>query len=319
MNGPKTLVLVGLALFGQEALATAQVTDKQHFLLGNLELNLGMGLLSGTAEEKAYDLYDGKKISQLNWDIKQATTLHLGLAYHPLEWLSFNVGGWTRVTGSNSHMEDYDWLGDDGDDWSDYSNHPDTRLNQAWQAEVSATAWAIKRDDLALGVMAGYQRNQFAWESRGGSYIYSSEEGYRDLYGKILEELKVISYQQTYDTPYVGLVGRYTLQDWTLESRFKYSQWVKAGDYDQHYLRDLTFTGKHGNSGRMQSLAVALTYRVDSDFSVRAGIDYQVYAEAKGNVVVRHVPSGESERSGNNASSQAVRTIVSNVAVSYRF
>lgn len=319
MNLRKTLVLLGMVTLGQEALANAQVTDEQRFQLGDLELSVGMGLLSGHAEEKVYDPYDGEKISQLNWDIKQATTLHLGLTYHPLEWLSLDVGGWTRVAGGNSHMKDYDWLGDEGEGWSHYSDHPDTRLNKAWQAEVSATVWALKRDDLALGVTAGYQRSQLGWESSGGRYTYSSEGDYRDQTGAFLKDEKLIGYQQTYDTPYIGLVGRYTLQDWTLESRFKYSQWVKARDYDQHYLRDLTFTGNHGNSGQMQSLALALTYRVDPQLSIKAGFEYQVHAEAKGGTLIKHQPSGQSQNVDGDSSSQASRTLLSSMALTYQF
>lgn len=319
MNVSKTLVLVGLVAFAPQVWASAQVSREEQFQVGALELSVGMGLLTGKAEEKAYDTDDGEKISQLNWDIKQATTLHLGLAYHPLDWLSLNLAGWTRVAGGNSHMKDYDWLGDEGEGWSDYSTHPDTRLHKAWQAEVSATAWAFKNENLALGVMAGFQRSELGWESRGGRYTYSSEGNYRDRNGKFLDDVKVIAYQQTYDTPYVGLVGRYTLQDWTLESHFKYSQWVKARDFDNHYLRDVTFAGNHGNSGRMQSLAMALSYRVDPQLSVKAGFDYQVYSEAKGSVLARHEPSGRSRNFAGDAGSQAARTLLSSVALTYQF
>lgn len=319
MNGPKTLVLLGLVAVAPQIWADAKVSREQLFQVGDLELSVGMGLLSGKAEEKVYDARDGHKNSQLDWEVKQATTLHFGLAYHPLNWLSLNMAGWTAVTGSNSHMKDYDWMGDDDEGWTDYSNHPDTRLTKAWQAEASATAWALKHDNLALGVMAGYQRSQLGWQSRGGSYIYSSKHGYRDQTGTFAADEKGISYQQTYDTPYVGLVGLYTWNDWTLDSRFKYSQWVKARDYDQHHLRHLTFTGNNGNSGRMQSLALGLTWRVDPQMSLRAGFDYQVYAEAKGSYLARHIPSGETQRVGGKAGSQASRTLLSSVALTYQF
>jgi outer membrane protease len=317
MNGRNTLVMLGLVALGQEAMANAQVTREQQLQVGSVELNLGVGLLSGKSEEKVY--YRGEKLSQLNWDIKQVPTLHLGLTYHALDWLSLDVRGWTRMSAGNSHMRDYDWLDADEAGWSDRSDHPDTRLKNAWQAEFAATAWALKREDLALGVMAGYQRSQFDWQTRGGSYIYSSKYGYRDVVGEFPAGQKVISYQQTYSTPYVGLVGIYNRQNWTLESRFKYSQWVQARSYDNHYLRDLTFTGNHGNTGQMQSIAVALSYRVNPKLSVKAGIDHQFYAEAKGNTLITHVPSGRSGRTGSNSSGQANRTTLSTLAVAYRF
>ena len=316
MNGRNTLVLLGLVALGQEAVANAQVTNEQRLQVGSVELSLGVGLLNGKAEEKVYD--DGEKLSQLNWDIKQVPTLHLGLTYHALDWLSLDVRGWTRMSGGNSHMKDYDWFDDDAD-WSHYSDHPDTRLKNAWQAELAATVWALKRDDLAIGVMAGYQRSQFDWQTRGGSYIYSSDYGYRDRTGEFAAGVKGISYQQTYDTPFLGLVGIYTLQNLTFEGRFKHSQWVKARDFDTHHVRDLTFAGNHGNTGRMQSMALGLTYNFNPQFTVKAGVDHQVYAEAKGNSLIEHSPTGWSARTGKNSSSQAGKTTVSTLAVAYRF
>ncbi|WP_177325380.1 omptin family outer membrane protease [Pseudomonas sp. CFII64] len=316
MNGRNTLVMLGLFALGQEAMANAQITKEQQLQVGSVELNLGVGLLNGKSEEKVYNR--GEKLSQLNWDIKQVPTLHLGLTYHALDWLSLDVRGWTRMSAGNSHMKDYDWAYEDAD-WSHYSDHPDTRLKNAWQAELAATVWGLKRDDLALGVMAGYQRNQFEWQARGGRYIYSSEDGYRDLAGELPAGAKVISYKQSYATPFLGLVGIYNHQKWTLEGRFKYSQWVNARDFDTHHMRDLTFAGNHGNTGRMQSVALGLTYSFNPQFSVKAGLDHQIYAEAKGNTLITHVPSGRSGRTGSNSSSQANRTTVSSLAVAYQF
>lgn len=317
MNGRKALVLLGLAVIGQEVLADAQVTNEQKLRLGSIELNLGVGLLNGKSQEKVYDL--GQKLSELNWDIKQVPTLHLGLAYHPRDWLTLDVRGWTRMSGGNSHMKDYDWLDGEDADWTHYSNHPDTRLKSAWQAEFSATGWALKRENLALGVMAGYQRSQFDWQAWGGSYVYSSDAGFRDLAGDFPANQKGISYRQTYATPFLGLVGLYNHQSWSVEGRFKYSQWVKARDFDTHHMRDLTFAGNNGNKGRMQSVAFALSYNFNPQFSVKAGIDHQVYSEAKGSALIRHAPSGGSLRTEPNSNSQANRTTISTLAVAYQF
>jgi len=130
---------------------------------------------------------------------------------------------------------------------------------------------------------------------------------------------KVISYKQSYATPFLGLVGIYNHQNWTLEGRFKYSQWVKARDFDTHHMRDLTFAGNHGNTGRMQSVALGLTYSFNPQFSVKAGLDHQVYAEAKGSMLLKNKTTGNSQRYGDDASSQANRTTVSTLAVAYQF
>jgi outer membrane protease len=317
MNGRKTLVLLGLVALGQEALADAQVTNEQKLKLGSVEFSLGAGLLNGRSLEKVYE--NGEKLSQLNWDIKQVPTLHLGLTYHPTDRLSLDLRGWTRMSGGDSHMKDYDWRAGEDAGWTDYSNHPDTRLKNAWQAELAATFWAFKREDLALGVMAGYQRSHFDWQSRGGSYIYSSEHGFRDEAGDFQRGEKGISYQQTFSTPFLGLVGLYNLNNWTLEGRFKYSQWVKARDFDNHHARQTTFTGHNGNKGQMHSLALALSYHFNSQFSVKAGVDHQVYAESRGSMLIRDYAEGDSWHTEDDSSSQANRITMTSLAVSYQF
>lgn len=312
----KALVVLGMVAFGLDALADAQVTNEQKMRLGSVELSLGMGLLNGRSQEKVYDR--GEKLSELNWDIKQVPTLHLGLTHHPRDWLSLDVRGWTKMGGGKSHMTDYDWRYGRSAGWSDYSNHPDTRLKNAWQGEFSATAWALKREDLALGVMAGYQRSQFDWEARGGSYIYSYS-GLRDEVGSFQKGAKGISYRQTYATPFLGLAGLYSRQGWTLEGRYKYSQWVKPTDFDTHHMRNTTFDGKHGNRGRMQSLALALSYNFNPQLSVKAGIDHQVYSEAKGRAQITDYQKSERWRTPDNSSSQSNRTTVSSLAIAYQF
>ncbi|MGV6394729.1 omptin family outer membrane protease [Pseudomonas caspiana] len=319
-NGRKTLLLftaLGLSALGQQAFADARVTNEQRLKVGSVDLSLGLGLLNGRSQEKVYD--DGEKLSQLTWDIKQVPTLHLGLAFHPLDWLSYDLRGWTRISGGNSHMKDYDWLSDEDVGWTHYSDHPKTRLKNAWQVEFAATARALKREDLSVGVTAGYQRSRFDWDSKGGSYTYSSENGLRDREGSFPDGLKVISYQQTYDTPYLGLVGLYNLHNWTLESRFKYSNWVRSRDFDNHHLRATTFSSDNGNTGRMQSLALGLTYNVNRQLSVKAGIDHQVYTSTKGNTLIKDAFLGWSGVTEPKSSAQTNRTTMTTLAVAYQF
>ena len=41
--------------------------------------------------------------------------------------------------------------------------------------------------------------------------------------------------------PYIGLVGQYRINDFEFNALFKFSDWVRAHDNDEHYMRDLTF------------------------------------------------------------------------------
>lgn len=93
MKGRKTLLWLGLAALGTEALAEAQTTREEQFQLGAVRASVGVGLLNGQAQERVYDPYSGQKISQLNWRMKQVPTLHLGLSYQPVNWLSLDLTG----------------------------------------------------------------------------------------------------------------------------------------------------------------------------------------------------------------------------------
>ena len=131
MKGAKTLVLLGLLSASTQAWAEAHVGEQQRFNLGNVEFTLGAGLLNGEAEEKVYDVDNGAKVSQLDWQLKQVPTLHLGLSWHPMRWLTLDARGWTQIAKGDSHMKDYDWLGENDEGWTDYSDHPDTRVQKA--------------------------------------------------------------------------------------------------------------------------------------------------------------------------------------------
>jgi plasminogen activator len=114
-------------------------------------------------------------------------------------------------------------------------------------------------------------------------------------------------------------VGVYGVRDWSLETRFKYSQWVKARDSDTHHARAITFAGSNGDKGRMYSLAAAPSYSFYPQLSVKAGLEHQVYAESRGYANIHVVDEGYRLRTEPNSSSQSNRTTVSSLALAYRF
>jgi plasminogen activator len=117
----------------------------------------------------------------------------------------------------------------------------------------------------------------------------------------------------------VGLVGLYQFRNWTLEGKFKYSRCVRARDHDQHHLSGVNYDGDCGNTGRMQSLAVALSYRASPQLSLRAGVDHQMYVEAKGSTLIKDTQSGDRFRIAGDAGSQSARTTMSTLALAYAF
>lgn len=249
--------------------------------------------------------------------MKNVRTLHLGAGYQPLPWLSVNASGWTAIRPGNSRMTDYDWLYED-EDWSHRSIHPDTQLDKAYQAEVSGTLWALQDQDVGLGVTLGYQVNRFQWTARGGSYLYSSRTGFRDVTGDFPDGQKVISYRQGYRTPYIGVTSYYDWQDWRVDLYGKYSRWVTAQAFDTHHLRSMTFADK-GRRAELKAVGFGVTYRFVPQFAVRAGVDYQTLGEAKGPTRMTSLETDEQVVLAGDAAGISNRTVQSNLSLSYQF
>ncbi|ENS2704669.1 omptin family outer membrane protease OmpT, partial [Escherichia coli] len=95
--------------------------------------------------------------------------------------------------------------------------------------------WLLNEPNYRLGLMAGYQESRYSFTARGGSYIYSSEEGFRDDIGSFPNGERAIGYKQRFKMPYIGLTGSYRYEDFELGGTFKYSGWVEASDNDEHY------------------------------------------------------------------------------------
>ncbi|CCG88408.1 omptin [Erwinia piriflorinigrans CFBP 5888] len=138
-------------------------------------------------------------------------------------------------------MDDTDWLDESQDAWTDYSSHPDTRLNYANEFDFNLKGWLLKEPDYRFGVMAGYQESRYSFTASGGAYNYTDDEtGLTDI-GTFPCRRVVIGYKQRFKMPYIGLVGSYRYKRFEFGGSFKYSGWVRASDNDEHYLTNTTF------------------------------------------------------------------------------
>ncbi|MBV7923558.1 omptin family outer membrane protease, partial [Yersinia pestis] len=62
--------------------------------------------------------------------------------------------------------------------------------------------------------------------------------------GNFPKGVRVIGYNQRFSMPYIGIAGQYRFIDFELNALFKLSDWVRAHDNDEHYMRVLTFREK---------------------------------------------------------------------------
>ena len=199
--------LLFLSLFIESSYAQSgrhnswQSTDKSS------SLYLTAGQATGEANELVYcqpvsGCSVDYKLSHLIWEIKDVTMLVAGFS-RTINDLTLNIEGKFGVTEGNGTMDDYDWMYTNAA-WSDWSHHDDTSVAEAmiWDINFDFRFYASNNTNLAM--VLGYKSEIWAWESRGGSYIYS-DTSYRDSTGSFTPGELGISYEQNFSMPYVGL------------------------------------------------------------------------------------------------------------------
>ncbi len=288
--GKLPVALVICSLFLAVPFADAQTVDKGRAgvtqVSEKVSVEVYSGYLRGQSLEIVYNPSTGHKESELTWSIDNAWAVGGTLALRPVDWLTLKVGGWIPVRSSNT-MDDYDWDYAGRSDWSDWSHHPYTKMNRAHMINAGVAARVAKFgptslfDRAQLEVVAGYRWFYVNWTAYGGSYIYSSKPGWRDVTGSDSDSVAVIAYEQWIETPYVGLGGSMSINRWSFSGELTGSLWGRASDRDDHYQRTLLYESKFKNMPMLAgefSAGYALTDRI----SLFGSFVYQKYFEAQG-------------------------------------
>ncbi|ELD0539749.1 omptin family outer membrane protease [Escherichia coli] len=236
-----TIALVAPVVFSSQAATEADI-----FASGKISTDVSLGALSGKTKERVYDPDEGgRKISQLDWKYSNAAILKGAINWDLMPMVSVGAGGWTTIDSRGGNMIDRDWVDPRfPGTWTHESKHPNTRLNYANEFELNVKGWLVNKPGYRLGLVAGYQESRYSFNSMGGSYIYSEDDGFRNETGAFPDREKMIGYKQHFKMPYVGLTGSYRYDDFEFGGGFKYSGWVRTSDNDEHYARQITFRNK---------------------------------------------------------------------------
>lgn len=222
------------------------------------------------------------KLSQLIWETSSIAMLVAGLNFSVEKSYSMNIEGKFGLTDGKGVMDDYDWQYINLD-WSDWSHHEDTIITEStgWDLHLDVGLYANKKTNLSL--LIGYREETWAWESRGGTYIYSDTDipAFRDLSGSFTEGQRVISYEQHFAMPYIGLKFETRLNNWKFNAQYDYSNKVDVSAIDYHHLRDLTFEDDF-DAGEMSAYKIGIGYQFSKNFDVYFKYDAQVYEEVRG-------------------------------------
>lgn len=199
-----------------------------------------IGVISLEANELVYDdVGSDTRLSQLIWQ-STAPVLTAGLDVSLPEGWTFTAKAQVAMSG-DSYMEDYDWIppyatGTGDDDWSDRSQHPDTRLDWYFNGSLLLGYNLLNADGVKLNVNGGFKYTDVQWAAYGGSYVYS-ENGYHDEVGEFPAGEKGITYRQMFPAVVVGLDGEITDGDWTFGAGAHAGLTFNAQDDDHHWQR----------------------------------------------------------------------------------
>ncbi|MBL5924164.1 omptin family outer membrane protease [Enterobacter asburiae] len=280
----------------------------------SLAVSASAGMLSGKSHEMVYDEATGRKISQLDWKIKNVAILKGDITWDAYSFLTLNARGWTSLASGSGHMDDYDWMNAKQSSWTDHSSHPDTNVNYANEYDLNVKGWIFQGDNYKAGVTAGYQETRFSWTATGGTYNYDNGA----YQGNFPAGERGIGYSQRFSMPYIGLAGQYRFNDFEFNALFKFSDWVRAHDNDEHYMRDLTFREKTTDS-RYYGASVDAGYYVTPHAKVFAEFTYSSYEEGKGGTQIIDTNTGDSGSIGGDAAGISNHNYTITAGLQYRF
>lgn len=280
----------------------------------SLAVSASAGMLSGKSHEMVYDEATGRKISQLDWKIKNVAILKGDITWDAYSFLTLNARGWTSLASGSGHMDDYDWMNEKQSSWTDHSSHPATNVNYANEYVLNVKGWILQGDNYKAGVTAGYQETRFSWTATGGTYNYDNGA----YQGNFPAGERGIGYSQRFSMPYIGLAGQYRFNDFEFNALFKFSDWVRAHDNDEHYMRDLTFREKTTDS-RYYGASVDAGYYVTPHAKVFAEFTYSSYEEGKGGTQIIDTNTGDSGSIGGDAAGISNHNYTITAGLQYRF
>lgn len=261
---------------------------------------ISLDKVNGMADEIVYN--GAKKLSHLEWDIKNLKMLSLGFNSQFSDGFGARIKFSNAINNGDGKMVDYDWIGKNYDgnknhaNWTDRSIS-DVKIQKAQQFDI-AGSYNLYKDEFKFNL--GYKNDRFKWRDYGGSYIYS-DGGFRNDVGNFNGE-RGITYEQTFETPYIGLEYQKELFDKEIYGNIfgNYSNLVYAHDTDIHHLTNYKFD-EYFKNGEYYNWGANIFSKVKENLYLGVGYEYVYYPENRGYTIMQDLATGESYKYENSA------------------
>lgn len=282
----KRIVLAAVTLMTSNAWAVDYIDgSKKEYIHDGISFSSSLGYLGGESKEYVYE--EGRQISRLDWKMKNAAIIKMEANYDVLSWLSVNAAGWTTLSSGSGQMNDFDWQDAKSSKATDRS-YSSATLNEANEYNLSVRGWFLNAENYKAGVIAGYQVTRFSMTAKNGTYDHAGSDANDDYdpsatrdRGTFELNKPLAGYKQTYRTPYIGLIGKYAVNDFEFSGLLKYSHWAKAKDNDNHYLTGATSTNE-GRNAELWAAQVEAGYWVTPRTKVFTEGTYTYYPNKHG-------------------------------------
>lgn len=269
------------------------------------------GTLSGTANEIVYrSSSSDKKLSELIWNLDNINLIGVGTSYNINENRSINFDFYMNTDTGKSDMTDYDWTNYSSSNWTHWSNSP-TDITKLYKLDLNFKYISSFRENLDFFIMAGYKLDIYKWVAIGGEYIYPSESG-------TLDDIPVISYNQYFNVPYIGVGTAMNISNFSFKLKLLYSEAVIAKDEDTHHLRDLYFE-EYFEGGKMLEISLSGECNFTDNFKLIGSLDYSKYYINKGYTVETNLATGSTTTYGLGSAGIENTTNMITMGVNYKF
>ncbi|MFD2648791.1 omptin family outer membrane protease [Devosia albogilva] len=261
---------------------------------GTLRLRASLGATYLQANEL---VYSGEyRVSRLIWETK-APLLRGSVSVDLGYGVSLGAEGAVAIKG-DSHMVDYDWLyGDDTfENWTHRSEHPETDLAHFWSGAATIGYELANVDNAVVRLHGGLQFTDVKWDAFGGSYVYSSGAGFRDLQGSFGTGEPAISYRQQMPEVFVGIDGDEYYGDLRVGGLMRAGLVVGGLATDDHWMRDLRFTDEIYVQPAVE-LGLDVGYAVGSNAEITLGGRLKHMFEQRGDATSVDTNLGTKQRS----------------------
>lgn len=161
----------------------------------------------------------------------------------------------------------------------------------------------LKQHNYRVGPILGYQENNQSWTAYGGNFNYNNGANIFTAPDGIVG----VGYKQKFDMLYIGLAGSYRYQQLEFNALLKYSNWVNANAYDNHYNRKVSFKDSSKNSS-YYSAVIDVGYYFTENTKLFVEAAWNQYSEGRGETQTLNYATGNvgSSKSGIEYQSQTL-------------